>query len=66
MSTDIGRIAAKPGERAQRAILLSNADLAGIFWLTAKEGERRRIGLVVEPRGFEPLTSAVRLRRSPN
>jgi hypothetical protein len=26
----------------------------------------KRLKLLVEPRGFEPLTSAVRLRRSPN
>ncbi len=25
-----------------------------------------RLAVLVEPRGFEPLTSAVRLRRSPN
>jgi hypothetical protein len=34
--------------------------------LAANDFSFKPLNLLVEPRGFEPLTSAVRLRRSPN
>ena len=45
----------------RRGSLRSN--LVSLLWPAKPKLEERRL---VEPRGFEPLTSAVRLRRSPN
>ena len=36
------------------------------LWLISEISLRKSNGWMVEPRGFEPLTSAVRLQRSPN